>query len=261
MKSDGLLKSTMLSDTRKGILYVLLEKPGSLTDLRSHFNVTSASIIPRIKDLVQANLVVKDGGDYRLTATGTILAKKLRKMDNLERVLEQAGDFLNRHDLSPIPARLLERIDELGDCTVIRNELEHITATHDRIYRQLPKTKQIMGISPALDSAYPKIYMALARHGIPVSLILTENIFRKVEKDYPGFLEEYLSYENARVSVISDARLALVTTDDFLSMYLYDTKGTFDSMSLLYSSDKSAVKWGTELFEEYLSSAREIRIK
>lgn len=261
MKSDGLLKSTMLSDMRRGILYALQKEPLSLAELRAHFEVTSASILPRIKDLTQADLAVKDGGKYRLTTTGNILAKKLRMMDNLERVLEQNGNFLNSHDLSPIPAGLIDRIDELGNCWVIKNELEHITATHDQIYGNLSKAKQIIGISPALDSQYPQIYLALARRGTPVSLILTENIVRKVEKEYYSFLKEYLSHENARLYSIADVRLALVGTNDFFSMYLYHKNGTLDSMSSLFSADEAAVEWGADLFDEYRKRAKEIRIQ
>lgn len=261
MKSDSLLKATMLSDTRKGILYLLQEEPRSLTDFRSHFNVTSSSIIPRIKDLVQANFMVKDGGNYKLTTTGAIVANKLRRFDNLEKVIVHGGEYLNGHDLSSIPAGLLDRIDELGNCRVIKNQMDNITATHDEIYSRLPKAGKVMGISPVFDPDYPKIYLALARRGISISVILTNNILAKVEKEYAGLLKEYLSYDNARMYVMDDARLVLVTTNEFLSMYLYDKKGTFDPMSSLFSADESAAKWGDELFEEYLQRAREIRIE
>lgn len=239
---------------------MLLEEPRSLSDIRAHFDVTSSSIIPRIKDLLQASLMVKDDGKYQLTTTGTILAKKLRALDNLGGIIETTGQFLNEHDLSPIPAKLMDRIDELGNCKVITNELEHITATHDQIYSNLPKSGKIMGISPVLDPEYPKIYYALVKRGIPVSIIVTKNIFRKIEKDYSSFLTEYLSCDNAKMYVVDQARLVLVSTDEFLSMYLYNKNGAFDSMNSLYSSDESAVNWGEELFEEYLRKAKEIKI-
>ncbi|CAJ35926.1 conserved hypothetical protein [Methanocella arvoryzae MRE50] len=261
MKSDGLLKSTMLSDIRKGILYILAERPMSLAEIRTHFDVTSASIIPRIKDLVKADLISKDDGKYVLTTTGTILVKKLEAMDDLEKVIVNTGEFLNTHDLSPIPARLIDRIDELGDCKVIRNTMEHITAAHDQIYDNLPKAKKIMGIAPVLDPQYPKIYVGLASMKIPVSIIIPENIYKKVEKEYSVFLHEFLSRENTKMYVIDSVRLVLVTTDNFTSIYLYNKNGTFDSMSSLFSSDLSATKWGAELFDSYLQKAREIKIK
>ena len=261
MKSDGLLKSTMLSDMRKGILYILAETPMSLAELRAHFDVTSASIIPRIKDLVKAELISKDDGSYVLTTTGIILVKRLRAMDNLEKVIENNGEFLNTHDLSPIPAGLINRIDELGDCKVIKNTMEHITAAHDQIYDNLPKAKKIMGIAPVLDPQYPKVYLGLARMNIPVSIIIPENIYKKVEKDYSVFLHEFLSHENAKMYVTGNVRLVLVATDNFISMYMYNKNGTFDSMSSLFSSEPSAAKWGEELFESCLLNAREIKIK
>ena len=259
MKSPSLIKYTTSSDTRKNLLYKLAADPMSLTEIREHFHVTSSTIIPRIKDLVKLDLVAKENGKYRLTTTGMILSKKLRMMDQLEGVIEKDGQFLNEHDLSPIPVKLLDRIDELGDCKVIKNELEHITATHDRIYTNIPNSKYVLGISPALNPAYPEFYLAMVKQGMQVSLILTENVFKTVERDYSSFLKAYLSYDNAKMYVTNEARIALVVTDRFMSMYLYGKNGTLDPMSSLLSFDTSAVNWGAELFEAYLKKSKKIK--
>ncbi|CAJ35924.1 helix-turn-helix transcriptional regulator [Methanocella arvoryzae] len=234
------------------------EGPVSLAEIKEHFNITSANAIPRLKDLAELNLVVKEDGKYCLTTTGLILAKRLRSMDSLAQILVKGDQFLNGHDLSPIPDKLVERIDELGDCSVISNEMENITATHGQIYNRLPNSKHIVGISPVLTQVYPKIYLAQAMRGIPVSLVVTEKVFNRIEDEYPDFLKSYLSYHNAKMYAVEDAKLALVVTNDFLSMYLYNKGGTLNIMNSIITFDESATKWGAELFAEYLARAREI---
>ena len=259
MNAERLLKVTKMSDMRKSLLFKLLEGPVPLAEIKEHFNITSANAIPRLKDLAELNLVVKEDGKYCLTTTGMILAKRLRSMDGLAQILVKGDQFLNGHDLSPIPDKLVKRIDELGDCSVIRNEMENITATHDQIYNRLPRSKEIMGISPVLTQSYPKIYLAQAKRGIPVSLIVTEKVLKRIETDYPDFLKSYLSYDNAKMYAVEDAKLALVVTNDFLSMYLYNKGGSLDIMNSIITFDESATKWGAELFAEYLGRARDIK--
>lgn len=257
MKSDSLLKLTIVSDVRKNLLYQLIDGPMSLSEIRDHFDVTSANVIPRIKDLVKMELVMKEGGDYHLTSTGLIIAKKLKMMDRLEEIIEKNGKFLNGHDLIPL-GKLIDDIDELGDFEIISNVMENITATHDQTYNNLSKAKYIVGISPVLTQSYPETYLAIAQQGIPVSLIVTRNVYKRIESEYSLFLTSYLGCDNAKMYVIDDVKFALVVTNDFLSLYLYGKNGTLDIMNCLQSFDESAVNWGTELFQEYLLRAKEI---
>ena len=251
MKSDSLLKIDMVSGVRKNLLYKLTDGPMSLTEIREYFNVTSSNVIPRIKDLVKMDLVVKEDGRYVLTSTGMILSKKLRTMDSLAEIIGKGGKFLNEHDLSPIVGYPLDSIDELGDCQVISNGVKDMAETHDLIYKNLSRSKFVLGISPAFNSAYPEIYQNMAAQGIPVSLIVTEQVFKKLEADPAGLLEPYLRHDNAKLYVVENVRMALVVTSDFLSMYLYKKNGAIDAMNSLMSFEESATKWGIELFEEY----------
>jgi len=259
MKVDSLLKFTTVSDMRKSLLYKLIEGPLSLTEIRHHFDVTSANVIPRIKDLIQMNLVAKEDGKFQLTNTGMMLAKNLCKMDNMAEIIEKEGRFLNDHDLSPIPDHLLDRIDELGDCHVISNGMENLSKTHDQIYDNFSMSKFVLGISPVFNSTYPGIYQNIAEQGTPVSLILSEPIFKKLETDPASLLKPYLCHANAKLYVEKDLRLILVVTDNLLSLYLYNKSGTLDIINSLMSFDESAIKWGKELFEEHRSRSRDIK--
>nr|WP_174591859.1 transcriptional regulator FilR1 domain-containing protein [Methanocella conradii] len=58
--------------------------------------------------------------------------------------------------------------------------------------------------------------------------------------------------------VVGGARLALAVTDSFLALSLFKDDG-FDAQASLVSREKSALKWGEELFEYYKRGAREIK--
>lgn len=110
MKSKSLLTYIAASGVRKNITYQLLEKPMALAELRDSFSVTSADLIPRLKELEKKNLIYKEEGVYHLTLTGKVTAKMLMQEDRLSQLIEEHGQFLNSHDLEPIPENLLYSI-------------------------------------------------------------------------------------------------------------------------------------------------------
>jgi predicted transcriptional regulator len=126
MKSNSLLAYIISSDVRKSILYRLLEEPLSLTGLKQRLNTTSPNIIPRLRELEEKCLIARKDGQYYLTPTGMITAKKIIQIVDLSRLIERSGQFLNDHDLSSIPENMLGRMDELGACQQIENNMMNI---------------------------------------------------------------------------------------------------------------------------------------
>jgi predicted transcriptional regulator len=173
-------------------------------------------------------------------------------------VIDNNGKYFSDHDLEPIPEYLLERIDELGDCQVIENSLENITATYRVVMDQLLNSKSIRGISPIFDAEFPEVFLSMAERKIPMTLILTDNIYNKIKKEHHIVLQSYLGYDNAKLYVIDDAGLAFLVTDCFLSLSLNSKNGRFDALTNLISFEQSAIKWGEELFEYYINKSREI---
>jgi predicted transcriptional regulator len=259
MMPDDLLTFILSSGVRKGLISQLLEGPRSLTELRENLSISSSNIIPRIKELENKNLIVKDNGKYRLTFTGTIVAIKIQMAENLTLLIESNGWFLNEHDLNPIPENMIWRIDELEKCMIAENRLEDTAAVHNVIFDNLIKSKSIVGISPIFNSTYPKFFLSFARQNTPAYIILTERILKKVEEEYSDVLQAYLECDNARLYVIDDIRFALVVTDIFLALALPHRDGPLDTQSCLVSFEKSALQWGMELFEYYRQRSKEIK--
>lgn len=229
-----------------------------MAEIRESFDATSSSIIPRIRELEKNNLINKGDGKYCLTPIGMVLANKLLEAERLSQLAHDCGKFLKDHDLTPIPEHLLNRIDELGECNVIENNAENLAAAYWGFVDNLPGSNTVMGISSIFDLHLTAVFISMAKRGTPISTIIADNIFKKMEKDHADILKVYLDHDNVRLYVIDDARLAFVVTDKFTSISLYNKNGSYDTQTILISFEKSALKWGRELFEYYMKRSKEV---
>ncbi len=134
-----------------------------------------------------------------------------------------------------------------------------VLKTHRVLFDNISSSKSIRGISPILDSSYPKFFTSMAQIKTPVSLIITEPILEIIKKDYSKELRAFLSLENARLYTIKEARIAFIVTDAFMTFSLYKRNGEFDFTTSLISFEPSAIKWGEDLFEYYQKMAVEVK--
>ena len=72
MKSEGLLSVLTYSEKRKDILFLLEESPKTLSEIKDYFNVKSPAILPRLKELEDANMILKQEGLYQLSSLGKV---------------------------------------------------------------------------------------------------------------------------------------------------------------------------------------------
>lgn len=204
-------------------------------------------------------MIYKNVGVYHLTLVGMIVAKKILTVDKLSKLIDDNERFFNEHDLAWIPENLQYRIDELGTCRLIENRMDNITATYTEVMDKISRSNKVFIISPIFDPYYPKFLLSMTQQKIPVFLIVTESILKMLKAEYANEIKTYLEYDNAKLFVIEDARFAFAVTDTFVSMSLYHKNGYFDPMTNLMSFEKSALKWGEELFDQYLKRSTEIK--
>jgi predicted transcriptional regulator len=260
MKSRGLLSVLAFSEKREYILFLLLEEPRTLDEIKSYFNVSSPEIIPRIKEMETKNLIYKYNKHYILTPIGKVVARFFQPLINTLHVIEENEEFWKEHMVEAIPEYFLERIGELGNCKLIENRLENMYEPHTEFFENIAKSEFVMGVAPIFNPAYPLFFSQLALQKVHIALILTKNVFEKVKKDHGDNLQRFLDCNNASLYVLDeDIRLAFVVTNNFLSLSLFFKNGTFDAHRDLISFDKSALKWGEELFKFYEERSEEIK--
>jgi predicted transcriptional regulator len=103
LKSSGLLSILTFSEKRKDILFLLQENPRTLSDIKDYFDVRSPEILPRLKEMEAANMIVRRDGMYYLTSLGRVSAIYYKPFLDTLTAIEANEDFWRDHDLISIP--------------------------------------------------------------------------------------------------------------------------------------------------------------
>jgi predicted transcriptional regulator len=259
VKSVGILSVLTFSERRKDILFLLEESPKTLSEIKNYFNSTSPEILPRLKEMEQANMILKQEGLYQLSSVGKVSAIYYRSFLDTLASIEANEDFWRNHDLDSIPETILSRIRELKDCRVIKDETEHIYDSHKSFIENVMSSTQFMGLASIFLPNFPKMFLGLARKNIPVSIIVTQKVFLQVKREYMAEIEEFFKYEHTSLYVSEDARVSFGVTDRFCSLSLFFENGTYDPRSDLVGFDPSSIKWGEDLFNHYKEKSIEIK--
>jgi len=254
-----LLSIVTTSEKRKNLLLLLRQGPKTLDEIRAALTVTTTGMLPQIKILAEHGLVKKEGGSYRLTAMGGVVADHLEGLVGTLAVFEQEKEFWQSHDLSGLPPHLRMRIAELGKYRIISYGDEELFESHGEFREQILHSTSVKGFAPIIHPIYPQFFLALAQEGVNISLILTESVFGKIEKKYGDQLHEGLKYPNASLYVTGDdLRLAFIVTDIYFSLTLFFKDGRFDNKMDLTSFDLSALRWGEDLFTHIVERSRQV---
>lgn len=259
VKSNGLLSILTFSDKRKDILFLLKENPRTLSDIKDYFDVKSPEILPRLKEMEASNLIIRQEGLYHLTPLGKVSALYYKPFLDTLTAIETNEDFWRDHDLSAIPEALLNRIQELKECRVIRDEHEHIYDTHKAFLENVLSSNRFVGFSSIFLPGHPSMFLELAQRGIPISIIVTPNVFFKIKSEYSTEIEEFIKLEHTSFHVYDNAKIAFVITDRFLSLSLFFKNGTYDPRNDLMGFESSSIKWGEDLFKYYKENSIEIK--
>lgn len=259
MKASGLLSILTFSEKRKDILFLLQENPRTLSEIKDYFDVKSPEILPRLKEMESANLIIRQEGMYRLTPLGKVSAIHYKPLLDTLTAIETNEIFWRDHDLAAIPDLLLNRIQELKECRVVRDEQEHIYDTHKAFMENVRASTHFVGFSSIFLPSHPTMFLDLARRNIPTSIILTPNVFFKIKSEHGTEIEEFLKFKHTGLYVYDNAKVAFVVTDRFLSLSLFFKNGTFDPRNDLIGFDSSSIKWGEELFKYYKENSIEIK--
>ncbi len=260
MEAKGLLSLLTFSEKRRDILFLLQKEPKTLQELKDHFGVTSPEIIPQIKKLEKNNLIHQEGRNYFLTEMGNIITQSYYQLIKTLDIFEKDIEFWKRHKINGIPYEFKIRLNELGNYHIFRGTPTELFKPHDEYIKNLLQSNCIKGVSSVLHPDYPKYINMLADRGIPISIILTEDVFNKMKEDYSAELEKGLEYDNVQVMVFNEkTEFTFTVTDLFLSMRLFFNNGTYDFYNNIISYEQSALEWGNDLFKYYEKRSKKIQ--
>ena len=255
----ALLGTLFLSDKRKDLLLLLIERPMNIDEIKSTLNVTSSAMMTQIKILIDQGIILYEGDQYRLSSFGEVIVRKMIPLLNTLMVFEDNKQYWENHKVKGIPAHLLERIEEMGSCELVEPELNRMYELPKKFTDNLVQSKYIMEISSSFSPAYPYKYIELARKGVRISLIITEPVFERFETEYFEQLQDYLGIENTELFVCKDdiGFASSVVTDRFLSLTLFYKTGMFHNHAML-SFETNALMWGEDMYHFFRKISEEV---
>lgn len=244
------------SEKRKRLLLLLQKGPRTMDEIRERLQVTTTGMLPQIKILTEHGLLKKERAAYHLTEMGEIVASRLEGLVEALEVFREE-EFWRLHDLSAIPAHLRMRIGELQGYRLISSSAEELYESHHEFLEKIQRSSRVKGFAPILHPVYPRFFLELAKKGVEITLVLTDSVYAKCERQYGEMLHEGLSYPNAHLFVTGEEfRFAFVVTDLFLSLTLFFRDGRFDTKVDLNCTSPRALGWGEDLFRYCLERSQ-----
>lgn len=256
-----MLNIVAFSNVRKDVLlYLYDEGPKSFTEIRERFDITAPEISPRLKELVEHELVGVDSKKYFLTPMGRTIVRHFKPFAGTIDAFETHYDFWQAHDIGGIPDEFLSRISEVRNARYIEDDAENVSNTRLELSKILSESEYVCGAASIFGDDFPEMIFGFISDKKPFSLVTTPQIINIIKsKHLPTYLK-YTTYGNVSMYLLKESLgLSFAVTDKYLFLSLNFRNGKIDSQSNLVSEDGAALKWGMDLFEHY--KARSVRIK
>jgi len=249
---NPLVDLLFLSEKRKNILLLLMEGPKNIETIREILKANATSVQPQLKKLKEQHLVTQEEDLYVLTDIGRIVVEKMKPLLDTLDLLEDNVDYWANRDMDAIPPELLRRINELGHCSTIEPEIEHMFELIPAFVENMNKAKRARGLLSYFHPLFPSYYLGLAKKGLKISLFFPEVILKRWVEDYRAETEEFLSLENTQLFTFKKNNKvpSLTVTDGFMAMALFPKEAVFDRKYVM-SFEPGALAWGEEYIDHF----------
>lgn len=249
---------TRSSIRKRSIISLLKSGPLQRRDLKEKTGASHTStLIKEVNKLVDTDLVEetsmsRNGSPhkgYELTSLGETISSSLQVCTGAISLIEKDLEFWSKHHLSGIPIQFRKRLNELTGGEIISSSPTDIEMPLQMFLENLKASSKVKGISPIYHSAFIPAISELSGEGVPVSLVLTDDVIEKLVET-----SEIKTLISSGVEIrVPNVRvgLSLTVTDCFLSLGLFRNNGTYDVSSDFQCNTTEAVKWGEDLFEYF----------
>ncbi|MCQ6963795.1 hypothetical protein PV02_12095 [Methanolobus chelungpuianus] len=241
-------------------MYYLQNGPKDIEEIKSHFGVTSRLIVPEIKKMVKAGIMIETDGFYKLSNIGKLNLESLEDIINTAELIEIDPDYWENSDLTAIPVNLYQRIGKLKNSTIYNYNLDDICDCPVQLREGIGASKDVLTFMPFLPPLQPSLYLGPMSKGTHVTMILTKSIMEKMKREFPLEYEKHLRSPNCHLYLCDEdiLRPMIVVTDNFLLLGFFKKNGVYGNKELM-SYDKRALEWGRELCRHYISISEPVK--
>ncbi|TGC06986.1 helix-turn-helix transcriptional regulator [Methanolobus halotolerans] len=247
------------SEKRKNVLLLLKDGPKETKNVLELLETTRQSLLPQIKVLEEHHLLSHKNDVCELTKIGKLLVEDMMPLLDTVDVLDTDIEYWGTRKLDFIPTHLLERIDELDECSLIDPDITNVYNAHQAYHETCAISKSIFAVTTFLYPDFHEMYSRLIHDNIKSTIIMSPDLYNKLETDrYSGFKD--LMDSNLMHFYLYSGKIDFMSfgyNDYQFVMSPLTNTGDFDNKHLLFSSPQ-AREWGKELFEHYLKDSTPI---
>ncbi|MCQ6963526.1 hypothetical protein PV02_10555 [Methanolobus chelungpuianus] len=254
-----LLDVIFASDKRKNVLLLLQDGPQRTEVLLDSMKTTRQALLPQIRILEEHQLVGRTDDSYELTTIGHLVVERMPYLLGTVKALEIDTDYWGTHDLNFIPPRLLERIGEIRNSTIVNPSVIDLHDLMKDFYETSIKSKSLNIATIFYHPQFIGLFADLIRAGISVRVIASEDMVEKSRTNVGEVLDSMIGSEFFQLWVYGEEMkfMSFAYNDLYMRMSPLTDTGRYDFKHLI-SFDQEAVGWARELFEHYLKGAARI---
>jgi predicted transcriptional regulator len=248
-----------MSEKRKGVLLLLQDGAKEMEEILEFIDTNRQALLPQMKVLEEHYLVDHYDDTYELTTIGKLIVDEMAPLVNTTEALDVDIDYWGTHDFDFIPLHLLKRINELRDYEIINPPLTDLYSMHKTCHKD-KITDYVYSVGNIFYPDYQSRFAEMIDNKITINYIISDNLFDKIRTEDYEYFKLVIESGYFKLYVYNKKMNFLFFTFDDYHIVINPLKkdGDFDSKYILCSRE-AALKWGKELFENYLRDSTSIK--
>lgn len=251
-----------MSDIRKDLLMLLQDGPKNLGSIMANIGIERQPLILQIKILEDQYLITKDTGaegSYMLTTIGKLLVEEMRPLLTTLDVLDSNGGYWENHRLDFVPRNLLERLEELGPCTIIEPGFSELYEFNKTFQAKSRASSSFFTVTTSFHPMFISLFSELQLQGVEITVVISRELFEKMRSEQYSDLKHLVKSKEVDLYLYpKDMHFLSFTENDYcIQFMLLTNENDYDNKQFM-SCSPGALKWGKEFFEHYKNDSLQI---
>jgi predicted transcriptional regulator len=248
----GLVDTMLSSEKRRKVLLILNDGPKSVGELVELLGTTRNALLPQIKILIENHLIYKNENSCELTTVGKLLVEEMERFLLAISAFDKNRDFLESHKIDFIPIDLLRKLKWLGQSEIVEVPLADFFDDDKEFYEKAVKSNYWLQITSTIHPSFHNFYAEMTNHIIEVSIIISEQVFEKIRKDYYYELKDLIDLDLISFYLFPGELefQSFTFADNCINFRLLTKEGNIDNKKMIYCSNQ-AEEWGKAFFDYY----------
>jgi len=243
--SNWELFRTLSSKSRLAVIEALGEAPFRYSEIMKSSGLNTTDLSRQLTRLIKDSIIEKDSSDrYQLTQFGRLAATTI---PTVSFIVEFQGYF-NTHDLSVIPARLIEDIASLKKGDMLSSVYESINLQQKIIPTIM---ERFWMLTDDLTPTWVPSTQDLLEHDVEIRVIVTPELAEKMRHEATPLIKERM-----KVRTMDILNLVLGYSDKHALICFPNIEGAPDRNHYLFGYDTMFKHWVFHCFRHFWEQAK-----